>query len=54
MREIGEMIKLMVKEFIYIEMVHHIQVDGRKIDSMGMELRNGLMVHNTKEIMSLE
>ena len=44
------MIRLKEKEFIYIKMEHHIQVNGLMISNMAMELKNGQMVHNMMDI----
>lgn len=40
----------MVKEFIYIEMVHHIMENGMKINNMDLDVKDGLMEHHMKEI----
>lgn len=42
----------MEKEFIFIKMVHLIQDNGRMINNMAMELKNGLMELNMKVISS--
>jgi hypothetical protein len=46
----GLTIKLKVKEFIYIKMVHLILENGSTISSMGTEFRNGWMELNIKDI----
>jgi hypothetical protein len=48
MKENGWMIKLMAKVYTYIKMAHHILVNGLRICSMAMELKNGWMDHLMK------
>ena len=53
MKENGLMIKLKVTEYILIWMEHNIKDSGKKISSMAMVKRHGLMEQCTKEIMFL-
>jgi len=48
-KEIGKMIKLMVKELIHMLMEHIIMEIGLKINSMDLEWNLGLMEQNMKE-----
>lgn len=54
MKGIGKMIKLMEKEFISIKMEQPMMANGKKTSSMDMELRPGLMVQYTKDIIVKE
>lgn len=49
MKEIGKMIKLKEREYIYIRMDPLIQENGMMINNMDMDRKNGLMEHNIKE-----
>ena len=50
----GKMIKLMVKEFIAIQMVQNTKATGQKINNMVKELKLGQMEQNMKETTFME
>lgn len=54
MKDSGKMIKQMVMDLIFIPMGQIILGNGRMINNMVMEFRNGLMEKNMKDIMRRE
>ena len=54
MKEIGIMIKQMVKEHLLIRMGQNIKASGKMTSKMGMELKVGLMALFTLEIIRME